>query len=89
MTILAFPRKQAPGVPRLVTDEQRIRAWYESLDVGAQDAWYSLHELRAATGIAMTRLATVLWRCGWIAERRRDVPGLVVWHGPNGYADEQ
>lgn len=88
MSVVTFPRMPFRGVPRLVTDEQKIRTWYESLGADAQDAWYSLHELSAATGIAMTRLSTVLWRCGWIAERRRDVPGLVVWHGPNGYADE-
>jgi hypothetical protein len=88
MNIITFPRASLPGVPRLVKDEQKIRTWYDSLSADAQDSWYSLHELSAATGVAMTRLATVLWRCGWIAERRRNVPGLVVWHGPNGYEDE-
>jgi hypothetical protein len=83
MTTLAFRTPQLWRPARLVSEEQRLRDWYESLDWEGQDAWYTLHELRAATSIPMARLPTVLWRCGWITEPRRGFD-LTVWHGPHG-----
>jgi hypothetical protein len=83
MTVLTFPSKPQGRIARLESDEGRLRAWYDSLDWRAQDDWYTLHELRAATGIPMARLSTVLWRCGWISQRRRGFH-LTVWHGPHG-----
>jgi hypothetical protein len=86
MTVLIFPNKERPRRPRLVTDEQRFEQWYEALDWPAQDCWYTLHELRAATGIPLARLPTILWRCGWWSRRQRPF-ALTVWHGPNGSDD--
>jgi hypothetical protein len=83
MTVLVFPSKPHRRIARLEGDEHRLRSWYDSIDWPAQDGWYTLHELRAATGIPITRLPTVLWRCGWISERRRGFH-LTVWHGPHG-----
>lgn len=85
MQIVSFPTRaaSAPRVPRLIQDAQRLKEWYDAQDWNKQDAWYTLHELRAATGIPLTRLPTVLYRHGWITERKRGYP-LVFWHGPSG-----
>ncbi len=83
MTVLSFRSKEIPRLPRLLTEEQRLQHWYEALDWDAQDNWYTLHELRAATAIPLARLPTILWRCGWASRRCRDY-ALTVWHGPNG-----
>ena len=82
MNVLSF-RSDRSRIPRLATEEQRLHQWYDSLDWNAQDSWYALHELRAATGIPLARLPTILWRCGWTSRRQRNF-GLTVWHGPNG-----
>lgn len=85
MSVVSFPTRAAatPRVPRLVIDAQRLKGWYDALDWELQDSWFTLPELRAATGIPLTRLPTVLYRHGWITERKRGYP-LVFWHGPNG-----
>ena len=83
MTVLTFPSNLCQRVPRLVTEEQRLRQWYDALEWLAQDSWYTLHELRAATGIPLARLPTILWRGGWVSRRQRHFD-LTVWHGPNG-----
>jgi hypothetical protein len=80
---MTHPAQSPFRAARLLTDEQRLRGWYLSLEWSAQDDWYTLHELRAATGIPLARLPTVLWRCGWSRERRRDL-GITAWHGPHG-----
>lgn len=84
MSIVTFPKTPARGVPRLLSDEQRVRTWYDALDSEAQDSWYGLHEIKNATGIPMSRLPTILWRCGWCSDRHRYIAGLIVWHGPRG-----
>lgn len=64
MTVLPFPTKDGARPPRLLSEEKRLQLWYEALDWAAQDGWYTLHELRAATAIPLARLPTILWRCG-------------------------
>jgi hypothetical protein len=83
MSILALPTATSSRPARLAGDEQRLRDWYDSLDWAAQDSWYSLHELRAATRIPLARLPTILWRTGWTSKRKPEF-SLSVWHGPHG-----
>lgn len=74
---------------RLVGDEQRVSAWFKGLPVEQQDRWYSLHELRAATSVPMSRLPIVLHRLGWHRETRFGIP---LFHGPvwiEIWSDEQ
>ncbi len=66
-------------VARLVGDERRVSAWFNPLPAEQQDRWYSLHELRAATGVPMSRLPIVLHRLGWHRETRF---GIAMFHGP-------
>ena len=67
--------------PRLVADEERVKSWYYALDWDERNRWMSLHEIKAATGVALTRLPTVLNRLGWFAQRKRGFP-LLMFHGP-------
>jgi hypothetical protein len=64
------------------TDYYRLRAWYDALPQVAQEAPYSLHELHDATGIALSRLPTILWRAGWYVDQRPRYPGVRLWRGP-------
>jgi hypothetical protein len=82
MTIVSFPLRSGSPAARLLNDEERLRRWYDSLDWSAQDGWYSLHELRAATGIPIARLTTILWRGGWVSQSVRGRQ-LSIWHGPH------
>jgi hypothetical protein len=86
MTVLMFPKQSLTRAARLENDERRLLAWYEPLlfaDPWAMGgAWFTLHELRAATGIPLTRLPTVLYRQRWFTRRKRGYPGVVFWHGP-------
>jgi hypothetical protein len=82
MRVVSFPIKPIPRPPRLLSEEQRLRHWYESLDWSAQVGWYTLHELRAATSIPMSRLTTILWRGGWVSQSVRGCQ-LSIWHGPH------
>lgn len=78
-------QQQKPREARLVADEKRLFDWYETLVMepyASGDGWYSLHELKAATGIPMTRLPTVLARRLWIRETRK---GVVWYHGPRTF----
>lgn len=88
-TVLSFPDKRpAMRAARHSTDEARLNAWYDGLRFDRPrhgiDGWYTLHELRAATGIPMSRLPTALYRNGWITGRKRGYP-LLFWHGPSGF----
>lgn len=86
MSVVNFPARilSTPRVPRLALDTQRLKQWYDALNCERQDSWYTLHELRAATGIPLTRLPTVLYRHGWITDRKQGYPGLTFYHGPVG-----
>lgn len=68
-------------LPRLVADEERVKRWYYALDWDDRNRWMSLHEIKAATGVALTRLPTVLNRLGWFAQRKQGFP-LLMFHGP-------
>lgn len=63
-------------------DMCRLRQWYDSLPRGGQEALYSLHEIKDATGISLTRLLPLLWRAGWSVERKPPFPGVRLWRGP-------
>jgi hypothetical protein len=83
MTILQLQTvPKPPRQARLVLEEQKLTRWYSSLDERAQVSWYTLHELKAATGIPMSRLPTVLRRLWWRTARSRTYH-MVVWQGPN------
>jgi hypothetical protein len=87
--VLQFPKVlNMPREARLIADEARLKAWYDNLPFEeprkGMDQWYTLHEVRAATGIPLTRLPTVLFRHGWITGRRPGFP-LTFYHGPNGF----
>jgi len=86
MSVVNFMTRtvSVPRPPRLVSDGQRLKCWYDNLSWDLQNSWFTLFEIRSATGIPLTRLRTVLYRHGWITERKRGFPGLVFYHGPNG-----
>jgi hypothetical protein len=84
MSIVAFPtrgRAALPRPPRLLADEERVKQWYYNLEWEEQDRWITLHEIKHATGVPLTRLPTVLHRLGWVASRKRGFP-LTMFHGP-------
>jgi hypothetical protein len=91
MNVIAFPRSPM-ALPireaKLTIAEARLYQWTDSLARQPRtiwDDWYSLHELNAATGIPMTRLPTVLRRCGWHSQTQ---PGQGrLWHSPIEPAD--
>ena len=64
------------------TDLDSLRAWYDSLSQHRQDALYTLHEIKEATGIPASRLPPLLWRTGWSVAKQPRFPGVSLWHGP-------
>lgn len=68
---------------RLVTDEQRIRDWFDCLTEAERLRSYSLAEIRAAVSIPATRLRVVLYRLGW-KPRREAGFGVLTYYKPRG-----
>jgi hypothetical protein len=66
---------------RLVTDEQRVRAWFESLNEADRRRSYTLAEIRAAVSIPATRLRVVLCRLRWRRSANTEF-GVSTYRGP-------
>jgi hypothetical protein len=66
---------------RLVTEEQRVREWFESLSEADRRCSYTLAEIRAAVSIPATRLRVVLCRLGWKVTGYTEF-GMSTYRGP-------
>jgi hypothetical protein len=73
-------RREFPPA-RLVSDEQRVREWFDCLNEAARLQSYSLAEIRAAVLIPATRLRVVLYRLGW-KPRREAGFGVLTYYKP-------
>jgi hypothetical protein len=66
---------------RLSGDERRVTDWYDSLNDLDQCKFYALGEVKAATGIPMSRLRVTLYRLGWRVRRERGF-SVYFYQGP-------
>jgi hypothetical protein len=80
--LCGHPYRQEFQPARLVTDERRVRDWFDCLSEVDRLRSYSLAEIRAAVSIPATRLRIVLYRLGW-KPRRESGFGVLTYYKPN------
>ena len=78
---IAPPQHRRFRPAQLLSDERRLREWYDSLDETARMCGFALAEIRAAVSIPATRLKVVLFRLGWTAFRTGPF-GVLLYRSP-------